>query len=156
MKESASQLFASQRVVKMTAILPKQEANTLGVIGEYELAKLCGYCPDFDIYFGGGDGGKDGRIKLAYSIDVKASAKVGRNPNHGYLLHPVRLVNQTADIYALLRVNDEPPHEWMGWEWGRKLVQSSVVDLGYGKNYAIPVSKLRPIEELTKRLVRDA
>ncbi len=155
MKEDASQLFASQRAVKMTAILPRQEANTLGVIGEYELAKLCGYCPDFDIYEGG-DGGKDNHIRLNYSIDVKASAKVSRNPNHGYLLHPVRFAHQTADIYALLRVNDEPPHEWIGWEWGRKLLQSAIVDLGYGKNYAIPVSKLRPIEELTKRLVRDA
>lgn len=155
MKPEAIQLFASQRAVKMTAILPPAEANTIGVIGEYELAKLCGYCPDFEIY-AGGDGGKDNHIRLSYSIDVKASLKVSRNPDRGHLLHPVRFAHQTADIFTLLRVNDSPPHEWVGWEWGAKLLRSPIIDLGYGKSYAIPVGELRPIEELVERIARDA
>lgn len=90
--------------------------------------------------------GVDFHIMLSFTVDVKTFRK------------PVHLIHEqgkpVVDIYVLASFDDETSKsKLVGWEWGSILAKAPVRDFGYGViNHFIHCSKLRPMDDLKKRL----
>lgn len=118
----------------------------VGLAGETAFGMLTGKMPDLERRLEG-DAGIDFIIPMRFSVDVKTARKAY------HLIHEKG--KKFADIYVLAEYDDETKKaRLIGWEWGRTLQKAPVKDFGYGiENHYIPASKLKPMDELTERLV---
>jgi hypothetical protein len=118
----------------------------VGVAGELALSQLTGMAPDLSLR-PAGDDGVDSLIFLRYTVNVHAARK------------PFNLIHEEgqkmADIMILASYDDETQQsELLGWEWGKTLLQAPVKDFGHGvMNHHIPRANLRPLSELSDRVI---
>lgn len=133
---------ASQRILS-------KGSNDVGISGEFAFGEFCGLWPDTELK-AGGDGGVDFRVKLGFTVDVKTA----RKPSH--LLHEKG--KPFADIFVLARYSDQTKKSSLvGWQWGAVLAASPAKDFGRGViNHYIHHTKLRAMDELKQRLVRES
>ena len=114
-------------------------------MGEFAFGKLCGIYPNVELT-AKGDGGVDFTLPLKFTVDVKTA----RNA--------INLIHEKgkpfADIYVLAKYYDDKDDvRFLGWEMGAKLAKTEPRDFGKGiLNHYIHHSKLRPMEQLLKRL----
>lgn len=117
----------------------------VGIAGEFAFGEFCGLWPDTSLK-PKGDGGVDFTVPLNFTVDVKTGRK------------PFNLIHEEGkpfvDIYVLAKFDDETKEaSLLGWEWGHVLKKAPTKDFGYGViNHYISVEKLRPMEELKRRI----
>lgn len=120
--------------------------EAIGMLGEWEFAKLVGVMPDCSLK-PKGDEGVDFVVPLAFTVDVKTARKAFN------LIHEQG--KGFADIYVLAEYAEDGAVSLLGWEWGSILSKAPTKDFGYGViNHYISREKLRPIGSLVARLMR--
>jgi hypothetical protein len=123
-----------------------RDHDKVGLAGEFVFGEFSGRWPDTSIKRGG-DEGIDFHINLTFTVDVRTARK------------PYNLIHEegkpfSSDIYVLAGFNDDTQRaSLIGWEWGSALSRAPTRDFGHGViNHFISADKLRPMEELAKRL----
>jgi hypothetical protein len=123
-----------------------QDQDPMGMMGEMYLALLLGHSVDLEQKIEG-DGGYDFVVPLKFTIDVKTTAKTPRSNN--------LLVEQgkvKADIYVAA-MHENGMVDLIGWAMKSEVLNAPTKDFGRGlTNHYIDLAKLRPMEELYKRV----
>lgn len=126
-------------------------ANThlSGLAGEFEFGKVSGLMPDTSRK-PKGDKGIDFRVPLVFTVDVKT-----RKYRVGEIDLLVEQGKVAADIYVMAVLHDDGVTELIGWEWASVIQRCPTRDLGTGViNHWKPGRELRPMSQLTQRLIR--
>jgi hypothetical protein len=126
--------------------------------GEIALAELTGIVPDFCNKFNG-DGGVDSHFILNINENKKRmtiNIKTSKKP-YNLLAEDKR---NKADIYILAHYFPETKRSnLLGWEFGSVLYKAPFIDIpvkdGVKQFHAIPLHKLRDIQILKDRMVKD-
>jgi hypothetical protein len=119
----------------------------VGLIGEAEFARVSGLPLDLKRR-PGGDGRVDFVVPLRATVDIKTARRA------------FNLIEEegkaTCDIYVLAEYSDDTSRATLlGWEKGSVLARAPVRDFGHGiLNHHIPRDRLRPIEDLLRRIMR--
>lgn len=120
----------------------------VGLAGEIAFSKATGMACDLERR-PGGDSGRDFRIYLSHSVDVKTARKP-------YNLLLEKGTEKLADIYVLARYHDDGEVSFVGWEWGVKLARQPTKKFHDDgpENHYIPATELRPMDELWVRMLK--
>ena len=112
------------------------EIDEDGLLGEFAVAKYLNVFPDFSI--SPRSGGAD-LIRNNKKIDVKAT----RYKSGNLVIHIDKKADE-VDLYILAIIQENKSVDIVGWIESTEAIQEiNIGDLGHGKGYVIPQSKLK-------------